>query len=63
MNKYFTWEQIHNITAPFCVRGDRSYPAQAFTYIYLRGFERMAVFEDKHMSNWAKIIPTEIYLN
>jgi len=63
MNEQMTFEQIHEITEPYCIHGDEFYGNLTSIIIFLRQFDTMVDVNKVGVSKWFKITPTNMWLN
>ena len=63
MSNTLTFRKIHEITAPYCIRGDELYGNLSIIIIFLRQFNTMIEVNRIGTNRWFKITPTNIWLN
>lgn len=57
--QHLTFEQMHEISAPYCIRGDKKY----VSLTYIPRYNQKYVDALVHMNGWSKEIPGVIWLN
>lgn len=58
-----TFEQIHNITIPYLIKGNKEYITKIYTEIFLRAHKQTALMLSVQSSSWFKNNDSEIWLN
>jgi len=61
--KSMTFQQIHDITQPYCIHGDQFYENSTTIIIFLRQFNVMVDMNYVGTSKWFKVTPTVLWLN
>ena len=61
--KSMTFQQIHEITQPYCIHGNQFYGNLSNIIIFLRQFNTMIDVNHVGTSKWFKVTSTNIWLN
>lgn len=61
--RLWTFEKIHEKTAPYCIRGDGTYNAITYKWWRIRRMGLLFAYPEVWGRSWYKMNPTEIWLN
>lgn len=61
--RLFTWEQLHEITAPYCIRGESTYPTITYKWWYIHRLRVLFCYPEVWGRSWYKRTITNLWMN
>lgn len=61
--RLFTWEQLHEVSTPYCIRGDGTYPSIVYKMWRVKRLKMLFIYPEVFGRSWYKKTITNLWMN